>query len=190
MTESSASDVTRLIHAAAAGRQGATDDLLPVVYEELRQLAHARMAQERPGTLGATGLVHEAYMRLVGDGGIEWDSRGHFFGAAARAMRRILIDRARSKAAVKHGGERARIDLDAVDPAGDPKTMSALPELDIALSKLEKIDPRKGEIVMLRFFAGLTIEETALALDLSKTVVKDEWKFARAWLYAEISTDD
>lgn len=191
MADANPSDVTRLIEAVSSGKSGATDDLLPLVYDELRQLAQARMRSERPGhTLGATGLVHEAYLRLLGDDELKWDSRGHFFGAAARAMRHILIDRARRKGAVKHGGGRYRIDLDALDPAKDEDTIAAIPELDVALTKLEEVDPRKAEIVMLRFFAGLTIQETALAMGISKTVVKDEWKFARAWLYTEMSANE
>jgi RNA polymerase sigma factor (TIGR02999 family) len=192
VADANPSDVTRLIEAVSSGKSGATDDLLPLVYDELRQLAQARMRSERPGhTLGATGLVHEAYLRLLGDEDeLKWDSRGHFFGAAARAMRHILIDRARRKGAVKHGGGRYRIDLDALDPAKDEDTIAAIPELDVVLTKLEEVDPRKAEIVMLRFFAGLTIQETALAMGISKTVVKDEWKFARAWLYTEMSANE
>ena len=179
--------VTRILAAAAAGTPGAADELLPVVYEELRRLAHRRMAHERPGqTLQPTALVHEAYLKLVGNPDMEWKNRGHFFGAAARAMRQILVDRARRKAAVKRGGDRARVDLDPVELAVLEQVPDAILSLEVGLERLQAIDPRKHDIVMLRYFSGLTIEQTAAALGLSKTTVKDEWQFARAWLVAEI----
>lgn len=180
-------DVTHLLEAARGGSPEASDELLQAVYDELRELAHARMAREaQVHTLQPTALVHEAYLRLVTDQDTAWNDRGHFFGAAAQAMRRILIERARRRATAKHGAGRRRIDLDQLDLTGDVDP-SSWEDLDAALARLERIDPRKTQIVMLRFFAGLTIEQTAKALDLSTTVIKDEWQFARAWLHGEIS---
>lgn len=187
-------DVTILIEAAVAGDKHASEQLLPLVYEELRRLASARLAREPGGgagyTLQPTALVHEAYMRLLGQtaGGreIRWQSRGHFFGAAALAMRRILVDRARQKGRVRHGGEvkRAAIELDAlsVEPEGEE-----ILDLDDALKKLEKSDERKYRVVMLRYFAGLSIEDTASALEISPATVKNDWTFARAWLRRSIA---
>ncbi|MEM7478640.1 MAG: sigma-70 family RNA polymerase sigma factor [Planctomycetota bacterium] len=169
---------------------GVSNELLPLVYDELRKLAAAQMAKERPGqTLQPTELVHEAYVRLVGDSKIRWDGRGHFFSAAARSMRQILINRAKKKKTAKHGGQFVRKDLDdnflVEEPA--PERMLAL---DVALQKLESIDPRKGQIVMLRYFAGLSIEDTAKSLQISVATVKREWKFARTWLHREMSSSD
>ena len=190
--------VTQVMNAAAAGDKSATDELLPLVYEELRQLAHQRLSQEEriaskraagPLTLQPTALVHEAYLRLLGHEGRrgdQWNNRGHFFGAAARAMRRIMIERARQHASVKHGGNRRRLTLDESEIAVDDQSEQLL-ELEPAMAALEQRDPRKAEIVMLRFFAGLSIEQTALALDLSPATVKNEWRFARAWLHSEMS---
>jgi RNA polymerase sigma factor (TIGR02999 family) len=181
--------VTLLLEAAVAGDQKAGADLLPLVYEELRKLAAARLAKEPGGgagyTLQPTALVHEAYMRLLGHtaggGEIRWDSRGHFFGAAALAMRRILVDRARQRGRVKHGGEfkRADVEMDvlSIEPPGDE-----LLALDDALTRLEKSDERKYRVVMLRYFAGLSIEDTAAAIGVSPATVKNDWTFARAWL--------
>lgn len=185
-------NVTRILDAVAAGEAGASERLLPLVYESLRELAKYRMVREPAGTLQATALVHEAYLRLVGgeDGGAAkgWENRRHFFGAAAEAMRRILIERARERATIKRGGGRRRIDLDAVDVANEPEAEDLL-RLDSALERLAAIDARKAEIVRLRYFAGLTIEEAALALEMGPTMVKAEWKFARAWLLAEVGRD-
>jgi RNA polymerase sigma factor (TIGR02999 family) len=169
----------------------ATEELLPLVYDELRRIARRCMAGEAAGqTLQPTALVHEAYLRLLGPGGDElpWNSRGHFFAAAAHAMRRILVERARRNRSEKHGGGRARVSLADADPASgaaepEPDVMVAL---DIALSRLERSEPRKARVVMLRYFAGLTIEQTAQAMKLSVTTVKQEWQFARAWLQSEI----
>jgi RNA polymerase sigma factor (TIGR02999 family) len=181
--------VTLLLEAAALGDKKAGADLLPLVYEELRKLAAARLAKEPGGgagyTLQPTALVHEAYMRLLGHtaggGEIRWDSRGHFFAAAALAMRRILVDRARQRGRIKHGGEHRRADVDmdtlAIEPPGEE-----LLALDDALSRLEQADDRKYRVVMLRYFAGLSIEDTAAALDISSATVKNDWTFARAWL--------
>jgi RNA polymerase sigma factor (TIGR02999 family) len=168
----------------ASGESGSSSELLPEVYEELRRLARSRIAREPAGlTLQPTALVHEAYLRLAGDGSDRrWDRRGHFFAAAAIAMRRILVERARHYRRVKHGGEQHRVELDDESPAMAP----ALPDvlaIDQALTRLEQIDPKKARIVLLRYFAGLTIEETAAAMDLSPATVKNEWAFARAWLH-------
>src|SRR6188768_291052 len=169
----------------ADGPRGTAGELLPEVYDELRKLAKARLARERHRnqTLQPTALVHEAYLRVSGDRpSQEWDRRGHFFAAAALAMRRILVERARHYQRVKHGAGEERVDLDSgimrVDPA-----LTDLVAVDEALTRLEQTDPRKAQIVSLRYFAGLSVEETAAALDLSPATVKNEWKFARAWLH-------
>jgi RNA polymerase sigma factor (TIGR02999 family) len=187
-------DVTQVIEALARGDPRATNDLLDTVYEELRRLARARMADEPNAgagmTLQATALVHEAYLRLVGSAssGPKWENRGHFFGAAALAMRRILVERARHQKRIKHGGGRQRFDVDDHDVLQSitDYDRTDLVALDEAIKKLEKVDPRKAKIVSLRYFAGLSIAETAAALDLSATTVKNEWLFARAWLHREI----
>jgi RNA polymerase sigma factor (TIGR02999 family) len=183
------SDVTRLLEAAAGGDPHAAADLLPLVYEELRKLAAQRLAQEKPGqTLQATALVHEAYVRLVGpDPGQPWIGRAHFFGAAAEAMRRILVDQARRKRRPKHGGDRDRRDLDGVAaPPADDRTDDLL-ALDEALTALAREEPAKAELVKLRYFAGLTLEEAASCLGISLATVKRHWALARAWLFAALS---
>jgi len=161
---------------------------LPLVYDELRKLAAQRMADEKPGqTLQATALVHEAYLRLVGGADVaRWAGRGHFFAAAAEAMRRILIDNARGKAAKKRGGRRQRLDLDHVNPAA-PESAEELVTLDAALEKLAASDGVKAELVKLRFFAGLTMPQIASVLGISLTTAERYWVFARTWLYAELS---
>ena len=171
-------DVTRLLDAAASGDRQAAAALLPVVYEELRKLAAARLSREPAGqTLNATGLVHEAYLRLVGDQ--QFDGRGHFFAAAAEAMRRILVDLARRKQTVKHGGEHQRIELtDAAAPAPDTDLIA----LDEALTRLAAEDPLAARVVELRHFAGLTADEAAEALGTTKYAVQQKWAYARAWL--------
>jgi RNA polymerase sigma factor (TIGR02999 family) len=181
------SEVTRLLDAAASGDRKAAADLLPLVYDELRQLAAVRMAAEAPDqTLQPTALVHEAYLRLVGPAdGAKWDHRGHFFAAAAEAMRRILVDHARRKAADRHGGGRARIDLDP-DLAPARETREDLIALDEALDRLAAQDPIKAELVKLRYFAGLTLPEAAAALGLSERTAGRQWAFARAWLRREV----
>ncbi|MCC6229263.1 MAG: sigma-70 family RNA polymerase sigma factor [Phycisphaerales bacterium] len=185
--------VTRLIKAAGAGDPKAAESLLPLVYDELRRLAAAQLSKEPAGqTLQPTALVHEAYLRLVGGEAIEWQGRGHFFAAAARAMRRILIDRARRHRAAKHGGDRARADL-REDLIADPTPATAgagmdLLRLDAALARLETRDSRQAEIVLLRYFAGLSIEQTAEALGVSTGTVKNDWVFARAWLRRELES--
>jgi RNA polymerase sigma factor (TIGR02999 family) len=179
-------EVTRLLDAAAAGDRRAAADLLPLVYEELRKLAAARMAAERPGhTLDATALVHEAYLRLVGPtDAARWDNRGHFFAAAAEAMRRILVDAARRKGRVRHGGVRRRIELTDHPAAAPPEDLLAL---DAALDRLAERDPRRAELVKLRFFAGLTIPQAAAAMSLSVATAERAWSFARTWLYTELN---
>ena len=176
-------EVTRLLDAAKAGDRKAGAELLPLVYEELRKLAAARMAAEAPDqTLQPTALVHEAYLRLVGPADEHrWDHRGHFFAAAAEAMRRILVDRARRKAAARHGGELGRLELEP-DLAAAPEVREDLIALDEALDRLAIEDPIKAELVKLRFFAGLTLPEAAKALGLSERTAGRHWAFARAWL--------
>lgn len=166
------------------GGPGTSNELLPEVYDELRKLARARLARERHElTLQPTALVHEAYLRVTGtDQDRRWDRRGHFFAAAALAMRRILVERARHYQRLRHGGGASQVELDEGMARTDPQLVDLL-AIDEALSRLEQSDPRKAQIVTLRYFAGLSIEETAAALDLSPATVKNEWKFARAWLY-------
>jgi RNA polymerase sigma factor (TIGR02999 family) len=169
---------------------GTPAELLPQVYEELRRLARFRIAREREGlTLQPTALVHEAYLRLTKDGADRrWDRRGHFFAAAAIAMRRILVERARHYRRIKHGGEQQRVELaDEPMPSADLADVLAV---DQALSRLEVLDPIKAKIVLLRYFAGLTIEETADAMEVSPATVKNEWAFARAWLQDALGTGD
>lgn len=167
------------------GGPGTSGEMLPEVYDELRKLARARLARERQGnqTLQPTGLVHEAYLRVSG-GPHErrWDRRGHFFAAAALAMRRILVERARHYQRIKHGGAAEQVELDSAIMRADP-ALTDLVAVDEALTRLEQTDPRKARIVSLRYFAGLSVEDTAAALDLSPATVKNEWAFARAWLY-------
>ena len=181
-------DVTHLLDAAAAGDRKAAADLLPLVYDELRNLAAQRLAQEQPGqTLQATALVHEAYLRLVGgEQTQDWNGRRHFFAAAAEAMRRILIDRARHKQTHKAGGGRRRLDLDDIEPALEEENGDRLLALDEALLQLEVEDPRKAELVKLRFFGGLTAEQAAAALGVSTSTAEKDWAYARSWLRVAI----
>lgn len=177
------SEVTRILEQMQQGKPHATKQLFALVYDELRQLAAAKLAQERPGqTLQATALVHEAFLRLVGDNPSPWDSRGHFFAAAAEAMRRILIDKARQKRRPKHGGQRRRVNLDEVS-ASIERPADDLLALDEALSALAAVAPRKAELVKLRFYAGLTIPEAAAALGISEATAQRDWTYARTWLY-------
>lgn len=190
MTTNPAGDVTLLVRQAAAGDRHATDQLLPLVYEELRRMARAQLSDEARGvTLQPTVLVHEAYLRLVGDGEAEWNSRGHFFGAAALAMRRILVDRARHNSRLKRGGDRSRVPLTAAQVeetlATEPGTETML-AVDELLDRLERYDALKSRIVMLRYFAGLTLEQIAAALGLAHSKVKSEWTYARAWMHREL----
>jgi len=182
------SDVTRILNAIERGDAKATEKLLPLVYEELRLLAAQKLSHEPPGqTLQATALVHEAYLRLVGEPDRSWQSRGHFFKAAAEAMRRILIDNARRKKSLKRGGHGRKHDLEDLGPkCEDADTASDLIALDEALARLAEEDKLKAEVVKLRYFAGLTVEQTAEALGISATTVKLHWAYARAWLLREI----
>jgi RNA polymerase sigma factor (TIGR02999 family) len=182
------SEVTRILSALEDGDPRASEQLLPLVYEELRKLAAARMAAEAPGvTLQATALVHEAYLRLVANGADRgWDSRGHFFAAAAEAMRRILVDAARRRGALKRGGDCTR------EPLHESQLIAAevpgnLLAVDEALQRLELTDPRAAELVKLRYFAGLTLREAAAALGVSPRTADDIWAYARAWLFRELN---
>jgi len=176
-------DVTRLLAAAAAGNRQAAADLLPLVYDELRKLAAARMAAESPGhTLDATALVHEAYLRLIGDQ--QFDGRNHFFAAAAEAMRRILVDAARRKTAVRHGGERRRVPLDEIHRVAE--SPDGLVDLDEALTRFAAVEPQKAKLVELRFFAGMSVAEAAAVLGVSAATAARWWEFARLWLFAEL----
>jgi RNA polymerase sigma factor (TIGR02999 family) len=186
------SDVTRILNAIEQGDAGEADKLLPLVYEELRRLAAQKMSQELPGqTLQATALVHEAYIRLVGSEVQDWNSRGHFFAAAAEAMRRILIDRARRKRSLKRGGGHQRIELDAAILMGsEVRPMDDLLVLDEALGKLADKDKIKADLVKLRYFAGLTSEQAARILGISSATAERHWDFARSWLRVAISKAD
>ena len=184
------SDATRILSAIERGDAGAADQLLPIVYEELRRLATQRLSHERPGqTLQPTALVHEAYLRLVDAEQRNWDSRGHFFAAAAEAMRRILVESARRKRRLKHGGDRKRVGLTDVAVIGEaaPEELIALDE---ALVKLTEEDRPKAELVKLRYFAGLTVEQAAQTLGISRATADRYWTYARAWLYHEITKGD
>jgi RNA polymerase sigma factor (TIGR02999 family) len=190
------SEVTRILSALEHGDPHAAEQLLPLVYDELRKLAAQKLAHEAPGqTLQATALVHEAYLRLVdAEEARLWDSRGHFFAAAAEAMRRLLVDRARRKHSVKHGGDRVRQDLDALDIAL-PEVPEDLVALDLALTKLAATDKRAADLVQLRFFAGLPVPEAARLLGISPRTADRLWAYARAWLHQEVqggtpTTDD
>jgi RNA polymerase sigma factor (TIGR02999 family) len=178
------SNVTRLLDAAASGDSRAAADLLPLVYDELRKLAAARLAPEKPGqTLQPTALVHEAYLRLVGgEQSQNWEGRGHFFAAAAEAIRRILVEAARHKGRVRHGGGRKRVELDDGCSLAEPPPDDDLLALDEALLRLEAGQPEVAAVVKLRYFAGLTAEEAAAALDISLRTANRHWAFARAWL--------
>jgi RNA polymerase sigma factor (TIGR02999 family) len=182
------SEVTRILEAVGQGDQNAAAQLLPLVYDELRRLAAQKLAQEKPGqTLQATALVHEAYLRLVGDdAAAHWDNRGHFFAAAAEAMRRILIDQARRKRRVRHGGGRRRLNLDPIDLA-DEQASNDLLDLDEALQRLATDEPVIAQVVQLRYFAGLTLEQIGAALGISLRTANRHWAYARAWLYRELS---
>src|SRR5262245_25215700 len=185
-------EVTRILSAIEQGEPRAAEQLLPLVYDELRRLAAQKLAQEQPGqTLQETALVHEAYVRLVGSAeeaaGREqhWDGRGHFFAAAAEAMRRILIDRARQKRAQKRGGGRQRLDIDARDLATQASPDQLL-ALDDALAKLARDDPAAAQLVELRYFAGLSVDEAGKVLGMSTATAYRHWKYARAWLHSEL----
>ena len=183
-------EVTQILHQIQQGNVAAASDLLPLVYAELRRLARHRMRKERPGqTLNPTALVHEAYIRLVADQAMNWDGRSHFFAAAAEAMRRILIENARRRKSLKRGGDlnqQELLDENAIIHFGD---MDELLDLDAALTKLAVDEPELAKLVELRYFAGLTVEETAQALGVSARTVKRNWAFARAWLGREMNQE-
>jgi RNA polymerase sigma factor (TIGR02999 family) len=180
------SDVTRILNAMERGDAKATDELLPLVYEELRLLAAQKLSHEAPGqTLQATALVHEAYLRLVGDAPQSWENRGHFFAAAAEAMRRILVERARHRQSAKHGGGLQRVALnEALVSANDPK--EDLLALDEALGRLAAEDEKLAEVVKLRYFAGLTLSQIAEVMGVTRRTVDRHWALGRAWLYQEM----
>jgi RNA polymerase sigma factor (sigma-70 family) len=203
------SDVTRILSQIDQGDPAAAEQLLPLVYDELRKLAAARLAQEQPGqTLQATALVHEVYMRLVGKSVVgesvnqsptdqpihrpptdRWDSRGHFFAAAAEAMRRILVEQARSKHRLKRAGDRQRIDLDQVEMTSDSPAEELL-AVHEALEQLEREDRSAAELVKLRYFAGLSLTEAAAAIGISRTTAYEQWAYARAWLRCALASDE
>jgi len=181
---------TRLLGDVQRGDAQAASMLLPLVYEQLRDLARQRMAGERTGhTLQATALVHEAYLRLVGDDKVRWSGRNHFFFAAAEAMRRILIDHARARGGIKRGGKRKRIPLNNVLDFATDEQFPEILALDDAISRLDKVSPSVAAVVRLRFFGGLSVDETAEVLGMSPSTVKREWTFARAWLRRELEPD-
>jgi RNA polymerase sigma factor (TIGR02999 family) len=188
--ERSGTPLSGLLQAAIQGDRQAADEILPLVYDELRRLASAYLAKTPPGnSFQSTALVHEAYLRLVGDEDPGWQGRRHFFGAAARAMRDILVEQARRKAAVKHGGGQQRLDVSLEEVSGPPVSTDVL-ALHEALVRLEETDPRKAELVMLRHFAGLTMEESAAAMGVSLSTVEREWRFTRALLYSQLVDPD
>jgi RNA polymerase sigma factor (TIGR02999 family) len=184
-------DVTRILSAIEQGDPSAASELLPLVYEELRKLAAVRLAQEKPGqTLQATALVHEAYLRLVGRQNVQrWDGRGHFFAAAAEAMRRILVEQARRKNAIRQGGELVRVDLKDIHPGRNDLRHDFL-EFNEVLDQLAAADPKAAELVKLRFFAGLTGDEAAATLGISPRSADLLWSYARAWLFEKLKRDD
>jgi RNA polymerase sigma factor (TIGR02999 family) len=184
-------EVTRILSAIEQGDPHAAEQLLPLVYDELRRLAAGKLAQERPGqTLQATALVHEAYLRLVDREAVQrWDSRGHFFAAAAEAIRRILVENARRKGRLKRGCDYQRVDLDDIE-SPVPGPTDDLVALDDALNKLAQKHPQKAELVKLRYFTGFTVPEAAQALGISTTTADRYWTYARAWLFREVAPDE
>ena len=183
-------DVTQILSAAGRDEPRAADQLLPMVYDELRRLAARKLAREAPGqTVQATALVHEAYLRLIGSGDPGWDGRGHFFAAAAEAMRRILVENARRKATLKAGGGRRRADSAEAEPALAGPDLDLL-ALDEALVVLEARDKRKADLVKLRYFAGLTVDQAAAALGVSPSTADNDWAYARSWLRLAMLGED
>ena len=184
------SDVTQILSQIESGDPSAAEQLLPLVYDELRKLAAAKMAQEKPGqTLQATALVHDAYLRLVGvEKAQHWNSRGHFFGAAAEAMRRILIEKARQKETLKRGGDRIKLNVAEIRSVDNTSPLDLL-ALDEALQQLEAADPRRAELVKLRFFAGLSNEQAAQALGISSSTADNDWAYAKTWLRMRLADD-
>lgn len=187
--ENMSSELTRILRQVELGNAQASSDLLPLVYEELRRLASQHMSTERSDhTLQATALVHDAYLRLLGsDNSQGWDSRGHFFAAAAEAMRRILIEHARSKACVKRGGDRARVEVGDLADSQAEFTPEHLLELDDALIKLEQVDEQVAELVRLRLYAGLSVTDAAKAMNISRTAAYERWDYAVSWFSVELS---
>ena len=185
------SQVTQILGQVEDGDHHAAEQLLHLLYDELRKLAAAKLAREKPGqTLDATALVHEAYLRLVDtDQAQQWNSRGHFFAAAAEAMRRILIDRARRKHRAKHGGKLRKVDFNRLFPATDAAP-DALLAMDEAMAKFEREAPQKARLVKLRYFTGCTMSEAAAMLDISPATAKRYWAYARAWLYSELTGEE
>ena len=185
------SEITQVLDDVRRGKAGAAAELLPLVYDELRKLAAARLADEKPGqTLQPTALVHEAYLRLVGgEHPADWNGRGHFFAAAAEAMRRLLVDQARQKRSQRRGGEFHRIELSAIEPAVSPKSLDVL-ALDEAIQQLSARDARAAKVVKLRFFAGLTVAEAASALAVSVATAENDWAYAKSWLKLQLSKHD
>ena len=186
-----ANEVTTILAAIKRGEENAADELMPIVYNRLRRLAQQMMGSEKPGqTLQATALVHEAYLRLLGDGqATSWQDRRHFYAAAAQAMRRILVERARRYSRIKHGGGRKRLALDDVEAVIDSESVDLL-AVDESLRRLEKEDARAAQVVMLRYFAGLSVEDTAQALEIAPRTVHRDWTYAKAWLACELKADD
>lgn len=183
------SEVTRVLSLVEQGDPTAAEQLLPLVYDELRQLAASKIAQEKPGqTLQATALVHEAYLRLAEDSPQQWKSRRHFFAAAAEAMRRILVENARRKGAIKRGGDQQRLDLDAIDVAA-PERSEELLAVNDALNRLEERDADAAQLVKLRYFSGLTISQAADVLEVSARTADRLWIYARAWLFREVGRE-
>ncbi|HYE73886.1 MAG TPA: sigma-70 family RNA polymerase sigma factor [Blastocatellia bacterium] len=181
-------EVTRLLVAWREGNQSALDELLPMVYDELRRIARRYLSRESPGhTLQATALVNEAYLRLVNQQNLDWQNRAHFFAVAARVMRHLLVDHARSYQYAKRGGGAVQVTLnEALDVSAQSNEIADVLALDEALEKLAKVDPRKCQLIELRFFGGLSIEETATVLNISEITVKREWAKAKAWLFREL----
>ena len=187
LSDSESTDITRILERVTSGEPRAANELLPLVYDQLRAAAQKQMAQERGDhTLQATALVHEAYLRLVGPQDIPWENRAHFYVAAAEAMRRVLIEHARKRGRVKRGGGQRKIPLSGAELAEDPN-LEEIMSVDAAIRRLEERDGRMARIVRLRFFAGLGVGETAAALGLSDRTVRREWALARAWLHRELT---
>lgn len=183
-------NITTLLEQAAAGDQDAANQLMPLVYQQLRAIAQLRMASENPGhTLQATALVHEVFLKLVGDRKIPWQNQGHFYAAAAQSMRRVLLDHAKAKGRKKRGGNRKKMPLNVADLAIDENSEQIL-ALDAALCRLEEQNPEAASVVRLRFYAGLSVDQTAEALDMAPRTVDRRWKFARAWLYKALDEQD
>ena len=186
--ETSTGELTRLLHDLSGGNREALDKLLPLVYNELRRLAHSYLSHERPDhTLQTTALVHEAYLKLIDQRSVDWQNRAQFFAISAQAMRRILLDNARRHSAAKRGSGGRKVSLEEVASLSGDDANESLIALDIALQELASLDPEQSKIVELRYFGGLTIEETAEVLKTSPSSVQREWTIARAWLYKEIS---